>query len=131
MADVGFNTVQSRTKGVKSIILTVKVVGASNPANSAVTIEKGGDGVLSVARTGTGAYKITLRDRFIAMLSANVQLMAATAIDLVAQPISQTLDTATKEFAWRANTGATPADTAVGVTHRFLIHLDLKNTQAT
>lgn len=131
MADTGFNDVQSRTKEVKILLAVVKVVGASSASNSAVTIEAGGDGMLSVARTGTGAYKIISRDQYVDFVGGMVQVMAGTAIDLVAQPIQQTLDTTTKDFTWRANTGASPADTAVGVTHRFLIALFLKNTGAT
>lgn len=131
MADTGFNTVQSRTKGVKTIHMTVKVVGASSAGNNTVTIEKGGDGVSTVTRSGTGAYTVTLRDQYVALLAAHGSVMAATAIDSAVQFVSHTLDATGKQIIFKDLAAATAIDVAVGVTRRFMITLHLKNTSAT
>jgi hypothetical protein len=39
----------------------------------------------SVAKTGTGEYTITLEDSYVSLLSCNLTLEAATAVDLVPQ----------------------------------------------
>lgn len=131
MADVGFNTVQSRTKGVKMIQGVIKVVGASNAANSSVTMEAGGDGISAVTRTGTGAYKLALRDQFVDFVGGHLSMMCSTAIDLVPQFVQQTADASGKDVTFKTLAAATATDTAAGVTHRILFTLFLKNTSAT
>jgi len=42
----------------------------------------------TAAKTATGAYTITLSDAYVSLLSVNVTLMAATAVDLQPQVVS-------------------------------------------
>lgn len=80
---------------------------------------------LSVARTGTGAFTITLQDRYPELLSVNLGIAKATAQDLVAQVESVNLSTRTITF--RLLTGTTPTDVTSEAATLY-IDVKLKNS---
>lgn len=127
MANRLTHNLQSLSRDVKEIQGTIKVVGAASAANNVVTMETGGYGVASVARSGAGEYTITLEDAWIALESANITLQAATAIDLVPQ-IKSTDVVSAKTIVFSTLAAAVPTDTANTITHRFHFSLKLKNS---
>lgn len=78
----------------------------------------------SVARTGTGAFTITFQDVWPELLSANVEILKATAQDLNVQFVALSLSAKTLSF--RILTGATPTDMLEAGT--FFITLVFKNS---
>ena len=128
MANVGFNNIQCRTKGVKIVTLRLRILGNTTPANGTFSIV-GGDGAASLTRTGTGAYRITLQDKYLSLVGATLQALAATAIDLVPQLVAEDVASA-KTVDFKMLAGATATDTANGVTQDVFATLYLKDTAA-
>lgn len=128
MANVGFNDVQSRGKEIKYVHARLRILGNTTPANGTFSIVKG-YGVATFARTGTGEYTITLQDKYQRLMSAQLTVLAATAVDLVAQLKSEDVAGA-KTIVFNMNAGATPTDTANAVTQDVLVSLALQNTDA-
>ncbi len=81
-----------------------------------------------VTKTGTGQYTITLVDSYNAIVGAHLQVQAATAVDLVPQVVSQTVDT-TKLVVFKLLTGATATDPSAVC--RVYINLELRNSSVT
>ena len=77
MANRNFNDVQSIER--KSIILSNTV----SINSSAAVVSDNSEGEWT--KTGTGEYTLTLPDKYMKCLAAQVTLEAATAVDLVAQ----------------------------------------------
>lgn len=127
MANLGFNDVQSRSKQVKLILARLRILGNTTPANGTFSIVDG-DGIESFARSAAGEYTITLTDKYVKLLSARLQVLAATAIDLVPQLKSENVAGA-KTVVFNMLAGATPTDTANGVTQDVFVELALKNTE--
>lgn len=128
MSNASFNEVQARAKGVRMIHARLRILGNTTPANGTFSIVEG-KGVASISRSGTGEYTVTLDDAFTSLVGANFQVLAATAVDLVAQIKSETVAT-TKKVIFNMNAGATPTDTANGVTQDVFMTLALINTSA-
>lgn len=124
-------SVQIQT-GVSTITQVRTAINASTPAaalvvaagtsasavsTTAATFLTGGiDGVASetiqgatVAQTGVGEYTITLAESYNAIMSVQLQVQAATAVDLVPQVKSVDVVTA-KTIVFRLLTGATATD---------------------
>ena len=117
MADRNFSNVQAIAK-------QVKIVAGSAAFNSSGVIGTQNFSGASVARTGTGAYTITLTDVYPALVGANIIISKATAADLVPQINSVNLSSKTISF--RLLTGATPTDLAEAGS--FYVTLIFKNT---
>lgn len=64
MANRDFKDVQSYSREMKILAGVIKLTGAASAANTVIEIEKGGMGIASVARTGTGEFEVTLTDAF-------------------------------------------------------------------
>jgi formylmethanofuran dehydrogenase subunit A len=109
-----------RTLDEEVINLTGKVTINS----SAAVVTKTGRG-FSIAKTGTGAYTITLEDVYPVLLSAHCQLLAATAVDLVPQIVSETVST-TKLIVVKLLAAAVATDPSAACT--LMIDLKLKNS---
>jgi hypothetical protein len=64
MANRDFKDVQSYTREMKVLAGVVRLTGAASAANTVIAVLKGGLGIESVVRTGTGEFEVTLRDAF-------------------------------------------------------------------
>lgn len=97
----------------KLTCLTGQINIASDATVSSSTISGA-----SVARTGVGEYTVTLSDSFVALLSCNLTLQAATAVDLVPQIKSNDVVTA-KTIVFRTLAGATATDPSAACVVHF------------
>lgn len=79
----------------------------------------------TVTKTGTGQYTITLADSYNALISAGLQIQAATAVDLVPQVKSQTVGS-TNLIVVNLNAGATPTNPSAALV--LYIDLFLRNS---
>lgn len=131
MANVGYNDMQSRTKQVKTVVSRLRILGNTTPANGTFSVVSG-DGVLSLTRTGTGTYRVTLQDKYVSLVGASFQVLAATAIDLVPQLSAEDVagSGGTPYVDFKMLAAAVATDTANGVTQDVFITLHLKNTSA-
>lgn len=116
MANRNFSRVQALNHEVK-IIAGCFSIAASGGAATVVQ----GLG-FSVAKTTTGVYTVTLQDSYVALLSANLQVKAATAVDLVAQVKSYDVTTA-KTIVIDLNAGATPTEPSAVTEIHFALYL--------
>lgn len=105
------------------VILCGKVSINSSAAVTSVTARG-----FTVVKNGTGTYDITLEDVYPKLMSADVQVMAATAVDLVPQIVSETVST-TKIIKVKLLAGSTATDPAAALT--LFIDLKLKNSTVT
>ncbi len=87
------------------------------------TSTSGATDLMTLSQIGTGLYKIALSDRFNALLSADIMLMRATAVDLKAQLVS--IDMASNSIIFRMIAVAT--ETNLANDDRLLISLRLRN----
>lgn len=71
----------------------------------------------TAAKTGTGEYTITLSEKYPSFKSFSVQLLAATAVDLVPQVLSATVSTGV--IVININAGATPTNPSATCTLYF------------
>jgi hypothetical protein len=126
MANRYLHNKQSINRGVVQLSGRFRILGNTTPANGTFT-KVYGDGIASFARSGAGEYTITLSDKWSSLLGAKLQVLAATAIDLVPQLKSETV-ASTKLVVFNMLAGATPTDTANGVTQDVFVTLELKNT---
>ncbi len=76
----------------------------------------------TVAKTTTGVYTITFADAYVALLSGQLTVAAATAVDLVAQIKSYDVVTA-KTLVIDLNAGATPTEPAAVTEVHFVLFL--------
>lgn len=129
MANLSFNDVQSRSKGVKTIHARLRILGNTTPANGTFSVVAG-DGVVSLTRTGTGAYRITLSDKYVTLIGAHFTVLAATAIDLVPQLFADDVAGATPYVDFKMLAAAVATDTANAVTQDVFVTLVLKNTSS-
>lgn len=113
-------------KNVQALDYKVNVLAGS------VTVATGSGGVTannilgaSVARTGTGAFRITLEDAWPELLAAHIIVAKATAQDLVPQINAVALTSKTIDF--RLLTGTTPTDVTTEATTLY-ITLVFKNS---
>lgn len=130
MASHNFTRTQALEKEVKTLFAEIAI-----GATGAPTLTKG-LGISSVARSGTGAYTLTLSSQYQRLLHASVTLLDADAEDLVFQvtnantttsSVKQTTPTVT--FVCKAYDGdgaVAAADPSNGAT--LLVRIDLKNT---
>jgi len=107
--------------------IRLRILGNTTPANGTFSIVGGGDGVATFTRSGVGEYTVTLSDAWTSLIGARLQVLAATAIDLVPQLKSETV-ASTKLVVFNMLAGATPTETANGVTQDVFLELVLKNT---
>lgn len=115
MANRNFSRMQALNKEIK-VIGGVFQIAASGGAATKV------EGIgWSVAKSDTGEYTITLEDHYVALMSGNFTVQAATAVDLV--PQIQSVDLATKTIVINLNTGATPTEPAAVTRVHMTLHL--------
>lgn len=84
---------------------------------------------LTVTQIGTGLFQIALADKYQALLSANIMLQRATAVNLVAQLQSADVSNATaasRVIVFRMNAVATPTNLAAN--DILYIRLELRNS---
>lgn len=82
----------------------------------------------TITKTGTGAYTLTLADKYSSVVSIQATLEAAVAVDLVPQVTSADVSSA-KTVVFSLNTGATPTNpSAVCKLHILLL---VKNSSIT
>jgi len=136
MANQTFNDVQSRTKAVKLLHGRLRILGNTTPANGTFSVIEG-DGILSLTRTGTGLYRITLRDKYQKLVGAKFQILAATITQGEIEIAAEDVDGATPyvDFRFKAPTNSSTTtliatDTANDVTIDVFVELALKNTNA-
>lgn len=127
MANLAFNDMQSRTKEVKVIVGRLRILGNATPANGTFSVVEGREGISSITRTGTGKYKINLSAPYQKLMGCSLTMLAATAIDLVPQIVAESVNAAAPYVEFQMCAGATPTDTANGVTQDVFVTLHLKN----
>lgn len=120
---------QHRSREIKRISGRLSILGNATPANGTYAIDKGGDGVTSVVRSGTGEYTFTLETTYCDLNNFQLTLEASVAVDLVPSVKNHTVKT-TKTIVVRTCTGATPTDTADAVQQYIHFSFDLKNTSS-
>lgn len=121
MANRNFNRKQALDKEVKELYLDV-AIGASG----APTLSRG-LGAASISRSSTGLYVITLQDAYNRLMFADVQTLTASAEDIQAQLVSESVASAkTISFRTVKSSDATVVDPSNGA--RLLIKLELKNS---
>lgn len=116
MANRNFSRVQALNHEVKIIAGTFSIAASGGAA----TVVQGLG--FSVAKTTTGVYTVTLQDSYVALLSANLQVKAAVAVDLVAQVKSYDVTTA-KTIVIDLNAGATPTEPSAVTEIHFALYL--------
>jgi hypothetical protein len=138
--ELGVSTItQVRTAINASLAAAALVLATGTSATTvdvvlaATALSGGVDGVssdsilgASVARTGVGEYTITLENAYSALMSCNLTLQAATAVDLVPQIKSHDVTSASQTIVFRLLAGATPTEVAaVAVVH---VNILLRNS---
>jgi len=100
--------------------------------SGACTVATGAGGVTAnnclgatLSRTGTGAFTITLQDRYPELLSVNIQIGKATAQDLVVQILA--VDLTARTITFRILTGVTATDVTTEAA-QFFLDIKLKNS---
>lgn len=122
MANRTFYPVQQAQHGA------VVVHGLFKPAGTGAPTGLRGKGVKSVARTGAGLFTITLDDKYVELLGANITVgITGDATDLYAQIGDVDLDAKTIKL--RLMTGATPTDLAANANNRVAFVFWLSNTK--
>ncbi len=116
MANRNFSRVQALNHEVKIIAGTFSIAASGGAA----TVVQGLG--FSVAKTTTGVYTVTLQDSYVALLSANLQVKAAVAVDLVAQLKSHDVVSA-KTIVIDLNAGATPTEPSAVTEIHFVLYL--------
>lgn len=79
-----------------------------------------------VTQTGTGVYKIALANSYSALLSADIMLLRAAAVDLMPQLQSQDVSAASQSIVFRMQAAATPTNMANS--DQLFIKLMLRNS---
>jgi hypothetical protein len=125
MADTNFSPIQCKTKGVKIIVGSITLsAAAAVTANST-------DGILSVVKTGTGSYTVTLRDRYVSLQGLELALLAAGTAAFTVHATSQAVASATPTVVIKTCAIGTGAPADVGVACTIYFTLNLKNSTAT
>jgi hypothetical protein len=116
MANRNFSRVQALNHEVKIIAGQFSIAASGGAATKVQGLG------WEVAKSATGEYTVTLDDSYVALLSANVQVQAAVAVDLVAQVESADVVTA-KTVVINLNAGATPTEPAAVTVVHFMLCL--------
>lgn len=120
MADLNFSNVQAYDKQVKVLSGTCSVPtgGGAVTANAILGA--------TVTRTGTGAFTITLANKYPELLGLSILVGKATAQDLVPQVVAVDVASA-RTITFRLLTGTTPTDVTSEAATLF-INIVLKNS---
>jgi hypothetical protein len=119
MADRNFSTQLALDKNV------VQLAGTCTIATGTGGVTANNILGATVARTGTGAFTITLADRYPEILSVNLQVGKATAQDLVPQVVA--VDLSARTITFRLLTGTTPTDITTEAATLF-VDIKMKNS---
>lgn len=119
MASRNFNRAQNLEKEVKSLYADVAI-----GATGAPTLTKG-LGIASIARTGAGAYDITLEDKYVRLMHVSFNELDSTSEDITFQLTAETVST-TKVVSFVTKAAAVDTDPQNG--SRILIKVDVKNS---
>ncbi len=119
--------VKAIEREVIAVPLTLTILGNTTPANGTFTVVQGKTAAASVARTGTGKYRVTLRDAFPTLLGAVVSIAphndAARGVKMSAvTPASKTADFVI------VNTAEAALDTPNAETDTVYLTLFFKNS---
>lgn len=129
MADRTCHDMQHMSREVKVISGIISIAGAASAANNVVSLEYGGHGVASVARTGTGEITVTLDDKWVECHGVTMGFQPEAGEARQAQVKSFDV-TSTKKIIFETTTEALVAgDTPNGDTDRIHFALFLKNSQ--
>lgn len=123
MAGRMFREFQALATGVKKLEARVNI--GSSGAPTLVKNNVHSQGIESISRTATGAYSVTLDDKYVALCSASITLLEADATDLTFQVTADNSAT-TKKVNFMCKAGATPTDPPSG--GALLLDLVLKNS---
>lgn len=122
MANRNFNRFQALEKEVKAIYAIVTIAGSGAPTLVAADSK----GVASITRNSAGQYTLVLQDQYNKLMQAQVSIQSATAQDLHAQQVSETVASSTKNVVFRTLAVGVATDPSSGSVLR--IRLDLKNS---
>ncbi len=119
MANRKFEKVQALEKEIKNLYLEVAI-----GATGAPTLSRG-TGAASIARDSAGKYTITLQDKYMRLMWADVVQLETDMEDLTWQLLSETVAT-DKTVVIQAHAAAVATDPTSG--SKLLIKLELKNS---
>jgi hypothetical protein len=119
MANRKFEKVQAIEKEIKNIYAEISI-GASG----APTLTRG-TGVASIARNSAGKYTLTLQDKYMRLMFADIKHLSASAVDLKTQLVSEDVASA-KTIVFHTLAVATATDPASGT--KLFVKLELKNS---
>jgi len=80
---------------------------------------------MTLSRTGTGAFTLTLADSYASLISASIMIQKAIATDMIVQIASSDVTTA-QTVTFRTQSGAVPTDLVAG--DKIIVCLDLRNS---
>lgn len=103
----------------KEIYAEIAIGGSGAPTLSR------GTGVASISRSSAGLYVLTLQDKYMRLMHANVEIQSAAAQDLHAQSVSESVASA-KTYSFRTVAAGVETDPSSGSVLR--IALQLKNS---
>lgn len=75
MADRRKHDVQAITRALVPVVAKISILGNTTPANGTFSVAEGTEAVASVARTGVGTYRMTLRDGFVKAIAAHTDIV--------------------------------------------------------
>ena len=104
----------------------IKIVGAASAANNTITLDKGGVGVASVARSAAGQITMTLVDKWVECHGALATFQGAGAFS--AKVESHDVSSAKTVVFTVQDDALADVDTANGVTEYIHFALHLKNS---
>lgn len=96
--------------------LTINGSFPTNGASSPATFE--GDGIASVARTGTGTYTVTLTDKYPSCIAVDATLQLGTADGSVATPGAIDVSSAKTMVIVTSNASGAATDIAAAASNR-------------
>jgi hypothetical protein len=127
MANRTFNDVRSAVKELVVIPMTLSILGNTTPANGTFSVVKGAEHVASVARTGVGAYRVTLKDSYPDAIGGSIDMYGHNGAARQARIVS--INVASKQINFQIMTEALVAgETPNGETDTVRLTIFAKNT---
>jgi len=114
----------ARTGAVTLDTNNVAIAASSGTPATQPTLVRG-LGVASVTRSSAGLYVITLQDKYMRLMQADVSIQSSAAIDLRPQLVSENVSSA-KTVVFRTIVGSVATDSGAAITVR--VFLNLKNS---
>lgn len=117
----------TKSRGLVDIHIRATILGNTTPANGTFSIVEGSEAVQSFTRTGVGAYRITLREKYNKCLGFFTSIVPHGGGARDIRPGAVDTNARTYDFVVM-NASLVAADTANAETDTVYIQLTVKNT---